>query len=134
MANLLSTTPHLYPVPQDVGDSARCRYQAKVLSPSRRRRVMQDPAFGVPRISLLGTRVNRTLCRRVCVPLGAFAADHDDARAGRGQRLTVPVAVAPHDGKAVVVQQRRKFLREGVTQRYACDLGALLGALEPAPV
>jgi hypothetical protein len=63
---------------------------------------------------------------RVRSALGAFAADHDDARASRAQGLAVPVAVVARDGEAVVVQQRRELLREGEAQRDARALRALL--------
>ena len=66
--------------------------------------------------------MNRALCWCVCGALGAFAADHDDARASRAQGLAVPLAVAPRDGEAVVVHQRCELLREGVAQRDARGL------------
>ena len=67
-------------------------------------------------------------------PLRALAADYDDASADGGQQLKIPISVLPYDAEAIVVQQRRKLLREGVAQRDARDLGVLLLALVPASV
>jgi hypothetical protein len=64
--------------------------------------------------------------------LCALAADHNDTRAGSSQRLKVPITILPENGETIVVQQRCKFLREGVAQRNARDPGVLLLALVPA--
>src|SRR3954470_887007 len=64
--------------------------------------------------------------RKKEVLLYALAADHDDTRAGCGQRLKIPIAVLPYDAKTIIMQQRRQLLREGEAHSDARDLGVLL--------
>src|SRR5258708_6280414 len=66
--------------------------------------------------------------------LCALTADDDDALAGSGHWLKIPVSVLPDDSEAVIVQQHCKLIGEGETHRNPCDLGLMLVARPPAPV
>src|SRR5215212_3308622 len=70
----------------------------------------------------------------ICSPLCALAANHDNTGAGGAQRLKIPIAILPYDCEAIIVQQRRKLLREGVAHGDAGDPGLFLLARTPAPV
>src|SRR5215210_7261238 len=54
------TQPHLYATPQHVGTGLRCSTGAESLFWRHRTGAMQNPVSGLPRISLLGTSVNKT--------------------------------------------------------------------------
>src|SRR5215213_7579596 len=92
--------------------------------------------FNITRIEPAGSSAAFQTGARRSVVAGSctLAAYHDDARARGTQRLAVPVSVLADDGEALVVQQRRELLREGVAQRGAGDLRALFLALVPALV
>lgn len=114
------------------------------LKPRRRRVALRhfdiggaEPEGLTPMCTRPGNMVNHrqhavTLLYAVRAPVCALAAHYNDTRACGGQRLSMPIAVLPYDAEAIVVQQRRKLLREGIAQRGARDLGVFFLARVPA--